>query len=439
MTMKTLVWNNLSTAQQNKLLQRGTTNDSMAIATQVQSILEAVIAQGDQALYDLTEKFDKVALSSLNVSDEEFKQAESSVSNDVKAALEFAAENVRRYHEAQVLETISVETRPGVQLERVLRPIEKVGLYVPAGTAPLVSTVLMLAIPAKIAGAAQVILCTPPNSKGEINPALLVAAKLCGISSVYKVGGAQAIAAMAYGTDSIPKVDKIFGPGNTYVTQAKMKVAQDPRGASIDMPAGPSEILIIADDSANPEFIAADLLSQAEHGIDSQAFLMTDSSTLIDEVQKALTNQLKALPRQEYLQESLRCGALIFVPTIDVAVDISNRYAPEHLSLQIKNPRELLTKITSAGAVFCGSYAPVSAGDYATGSNHVLPTGGYARNTNGLSLNDFMKVMHIQTLSVQGLEQIGAAAQLLAQVEGLDAHKKAIQIRCQSPEDYNDE
>ncbi len=397
-----------------------------------QNIIDAVKKDGDDALRNFAQQFDKVNLIQLAVSADEFSEAENLVSDEAKVAIQFAQQQLQTLSQAQLADIQThkrITTSKGVICERQSRPIERIGLYIPGGTAPLISTVLMLGVPSKMANNPLRILCTPPNREGKINAHILYAAKLCGIEKVFKVGGAQAIAAMAYGTESIPKIDKIFGPGNAWVTQAKQLVSQDPKGAVIDMPAGPSEILVIADDKANPDYVAADLLSQAEHGIDSQVILISLSEKFLSEVKNCIELQLKTLSRRNIIEQSLSHAKMIVAKNTEEAVALSNQFAPEHLILQLENPEKCIGKIINAGAVFVGPWAPETVGDYVTGSNHVLPTYGYAKTYSGLSVMDFMKFISIQTVSKAGLQKIGPYAEILATLEGLDAHKNAVSLR----------
>ncbi|EGQ8464595.1 histidinol dehydrogenase, partial [Vibrio parahaemolyticus] len=373
--MRTVVWQSLSEEQQDAILERPAIAEGANITAAVADVIAKVRTQGDAALLELTEKFDRVKPESIRVPSKEINAASERLSAEMKQALEQAYSNIAKFHKAQKPQPIKVETQPGVMCEQVTRPIQKVGLYIPGGSAPLPSTVLMLGVPAKIAGCRKVVLCSPPPIADEI----LYVAKLCGIDEVYNVGGGQAVAAMAYGTKSVSKVDKIFGPGNAYVTEAKRQVSNDFRGAAIDMPAGPSEVLVIADETADPDFIAADLLSQAEHGPDSQVVLVTPSPIVADQVTDAVQRQLKALSRADIAQKALASSLIIISESITQAVSISNYYGPEHLIVQTKNPRELLPLLDNAGSIFLGDWSPESAGDYASGTNHVLPTYGYTR------------------------------------------------------------
>jgi histidinol dehydrogenase len=427
--MNILHWDQLNTEQQQQALARAGLDASDTILEKTKNIIQTVKAEGDAALIDFTQQFDKAALSDLKVSAHEFVEARKKITVAALEAIIFAQERIGIFHESLYPETIITETCAGVVCERQARPIERVGLYIPGGTAPLISTVLMLAVPAGIAQCSVRVLCTPPNAKGEIDPHILVAAERCGIHEVFKVGGAQAIAAMAYGTASVPKVDKIFGPGNQWVTQAKMLVSQDAAGASIDMPAGPSELMVIADNSANPAWIAADLLSQAEHGTDSQVILVTTSFEIAQQTQISLEEQLAVLPRRDIAKQSLHHSRIIVVEELAYAIQIANLYAPEHLILQLRDAEEYKADIQNAGAVFMGYWTPETVGDYVTGSNHVLPTNGFARSVSGLSIMDFMKFIYFQTVTQEGMQQIGPHAEVLAALEGLDAHKNAVTLR----------
>ncbi|WP_274023156.1 histidinol dehydrogenase [Vibrio parahaemolyticus] len=423
--MRTVVWQSLSEEQQDAILERPAIAERANITAAVADVIAKVRTQGDAALLELTEKFDRVKPESIRVPSKEINAASERLSAEMKQALEQAYSNIAKFHKAQKPQPIKVETQPGVMCEQVTRPIQKVGLYIPGGSAPLPSTVLMLGVPAKIAGCRKVVLCSPPPIADEI----LYVAKLCGIDEVYNVGGGQAVAAMAYGTKSVSKVDKIFGPGNAYVTEAKHQVSNDFRGAAIDMPAGPSEVLVIADETADPDFIAADLLSQAEHGPDSQVVLVTPSPIVADQVTDAVQRQLKALSRADIAQKALASSLIIISESITQAVSISNYYGPEHLIVQTKNPRELLPLLDNAGSIFLGDWSPESAGDYASGTNHVLPTYGYTRTYSSLGLADFSKRMTVQELSAEGLQNLAPTVVTMAEAEGLDAHKRAVTIR----------
>ncbi|MFH4531800.1 histidinol dehydrogenase [Vibrio diabolicus] len=423
--MRTVVWQSLSEEQQDSILERPAIVEGANITAAVSEVIAKVRNEGDSALNDLTEKFDRVKPESIRVSSQEIKAASERLSESMKNALEQAYANISKFHKAQKPQPIKVETQPGVLCEQVTRPIQKVGLYIPGGSAPLPSTVLMLGVPAKIAGCRKVVLCSPPPIADEI----LYVAKLCGIDEVYNVGGGQAVAAMAYGTETVSKVDKIFGPGNAYVTEAKRQVSNDFRGAAIDMPAGPSEVLVIADETADPDFIAADLLSQAEHGPDSQVVLVTPSAIIADQVTDAVRRQLKELSRSEIAEKALASSLIIIAESITQAISISNYYGPEHLIVQTKNPRELLPLLDNAGSIFLGDWSPESAGDYASGTNHVLPTYGYTRTYSSLGLADFSKRMTVQELSADGLKNLAPTVVTMAEAEGLDAHKRAVTIR----------
>ena len=396
----------------------------------VASVLADVRQRGDEAVKGYELKFDHVDLTSLQVTRSEIAEAEKLVTKELKEAIQLAHANIKTFHESQRFRSKKVETQPGVTCWQKSVPIEKVGLYIPGGTAPLFSTVLMLATPAKIAGCKEIVLCTPPNREGKVNPAILVAAQIAGVSKIFKAGGVQAIGAMAYGTESIPKVYKIFGPGNQYVMAAKQQVSIHDVG--IDMPAGPSEVCVIADDTANAEFVAADLLSQAEHGADSQVFLITTSNKFIDEVQKELGKQLEALPRKEIAQKALENSMLVLVSDIHEAIDLSNTYAPEHLVIQTEDYEDVASKVINAGSVFLGQYACESAGDYASGTNHTLPTHGYATTYNGVNLDSYCRKVTFQHLTEEGVRQIGHAVELMAEAEQLDAHKNAMSVRINS-------
>ena len=393
----------------------------------VKEIIGKVRAEGDRAIYEYEEKFDKVKLNSLLVTPEEFDEAGKAIGSELKEAILHALENIRTFHAAQKFEGKKVETVPGVTCWQKAVPIEKVGLYIPGGTAPLFSTVLMLAVPAQIAGCKEIVLCSPPNREGKIHPAILFAAQASGVKKVFKTGGVQAIAAMAYGTESVPKVYKIFGPGNQYVTIAKQEVSL--RDVAIDMPAGPSEVAVLADETANPVFVASDLLSQAEHGVDSQAVLITTSETLLRETQAEVERQLAALPRKAITEKSLESSRLILVKDLDEALDMVNEYAPEHLIIETKDYQDIAERIINAGSVFLGPYAPESAGDYASGTNHTLPTNGYAKAYSGVSLDSFIRKITFQEITREGIRSLGPTIQVMAENEHLDAHKNAVTVR----------
>lgn len=423
--MKITYWQKCNQQEQKTLLTRPAVSESQAISEAVNAILQQVKEKGDTALKTLCQKFDKVILEEIKLNSHQISQASNRVNPELKQAMQQAAKNIELFHQAQRHLPIMVETMPGIQCQQVTRPLQSVGLYIPGGSAPLLSTVLMLAIPAKIAGCKQVILCSPPPIADEI----LYAAELCGVCDVYQLGGAQAIAAMAFGTETIPSVDKIFGPGNAYVTEAKRQISQRIDGAAIDMPAGPSEVLVIADHQANPVFIAADLLSQAEHGPDSQVILLTPDENLAKAVSVEVDKQLALLSRKAIAQQALSQSRIIITSDINQCIEISNRYGPEHLIIQTQNAPELVEKISSAGSVFLGDWSPESVGDYASGTNHVLPTYGYTATYSSLGLADFQKRMTIQQLSPQGLLAIGKTVELMAEAEQLTAHKQAVALR----------
>ena len=427
--MRILYWQELDTSARRAALARPAFAARADIAAVVADLIGKVRAAGDAAVLTLTERFDGVRLDQLAVSPAEFAAARSQLTPVQIAALQRAVENVEKFHAAQQLAPLSLETSPGVRCERITRPITAVGLYVPAGTAPLPSAVVMLAVPARLAGCPQRVLCTPPARNGGAHPAVLVAAQLCGIETVFKVGGAQAIAAMAYGTASIPKVDKIFGPGNAWVTAAKQQVAADPDGAAVDMPAGPSEVLVLADETARADFVAADLLAQAEHDPQSQAILVTPSAQLASEVVAAVDEQMATLSRHAILVKSIAASRCIVVPDLKTAIQVANDYAPEHLLLQVRQARACLSQIRNAGSIFLGDWSPEPMGDYCSGTNHVLPTYGYARAYSGLSLMDFSKRITVQELTPDGLRDLGPVAVSLAHLEGLDAHAAAVERR----------
>ena len=433
MAILTQTWSRLDEKQRAALLQRPAVVDDVGIRTGTAAIIEEVRRDGDAALRRLTFEYDQAEIDELRVSDEELKQAEKTLSGEQVDAIDLAINNVRMFHHAQMNTDIRVETMQGVVCERVSHPIDAVGLYVPAGTAPLPSAAIMLAVPADIAGCPVRILCTPPRPDGDADPAVLVAASRAGVREIYKVGGAQAVAAMAYGTETVPKVAKIFGPGNSWVTCAKTLVSTDPAGAAIDMPAGPSEVLVIADHSASAEFVASDLLAQAEHGVDSQVILVTTSSDLGTQVADQIENQLQQLSRADIARGALDNSRIIVVDDILTAINVSNRYAPEHLILQVDEPRDRLAEIRNAGSIFVGPWTPESVGDYCSGTNHVLPTYGFARTYSGLGVDQFMRQMTVQELTREGLENLGAAVVSLAGLEGLDAHAAAVTRRLRSP------
>ena len=409
-----------------ELLKRPTF-DNATLFDIVRGVLDDVKKNGDSAVKSYELKFDKVDLPSLVVTEGEIKEAESLVSDELKKGILLAKDNITKFHKAQIQELPCVETMPGVKCWQKAKAIEKVGLYIPGGTAPLFSTVLMLAVPAQIAGCKEIVLCTPPNKEGKVHPAVLFAAKTAGVNRIFKIGGTQAIAAMAYGTESVPKVYKIFGPGNQYVTAAKQMVSL--KEVAIDMPAGPSEVEVLADDSANPVFVASDLLSQAEHGVDSQAVMVTTSESLADKVMKEVSEQLKKLPRKEIAEKSIENSKIFVVKNIDEAVLLSNDYAPEHLIISTENYREVAEKINNAGSIFLGYYTPESAGDYASGTNHTLPTNGYAKAYSGVNIDSFRKKITYQEISKEGLGRIGDVIEVMACNEHLFAHQNAVILR----------
>jgi histidinol dehydrogenase len=412
--------------QWGQLLKRPELNVDSLRAT-VASVLADIRKEGDEAAKRYEKLFDKVSLASLCVSAEEIAEGVKNTPQDLRESLELAASNIRKFHEAQRFSTIKVETQPGVTCWQKAVPIEKVGLYIPGGTAPLFSTVLMLAIPAKIAGCGQILLCTPPSKDGKVNPAILCAASIAGVDKIFKIGGVQAIGAMAYGTQSVPKVDKIFGPGNQYVVAAKQQVSLS--DVAIDMPAGPSEVEVLADGSANPEFVAADLLSQAEHGVDSQVLLVTTDPELVQKVEQATERQLALLPRKEIAAKALANSRAVLLHNMDEAVEFTNAYAPEHLILSVEGYSDIAERITHAGSVFLGQWSCESAGDYASGTNHTLPTKGYARAYSGLCLDSFVRKMTFQELTPDGIRHIAKAVETMAGNEQLDAHREAMRLR----------
>jgi histidinol dehydrogenase len=427
--MQMLDWSSATSEARGAALARPAADRREEVFRQAGEIVSAVRAAGDAAVRRFTQEFGGPAIEDLRVSTAEFRTARATLRNQEIAALERAVTNVARFHEAQVSGALSIETMPGVRCERITRPINRVGLYVPAGSAPLPSTAIMLAVPARIAGCrARAIACSP-GADGKVHAAVLVAAELCGIDTVYKMGGAQAIAAFAFGTETVRKVDKIFGPGSAWVTAAKQIVAGDPAGAAIDLPAGPSEVLVIADDSANPRFVAADLLAQAEHDSIAQVLLVTTSALLAERVTAELAAQTTTLSRREIIGQSMFSSRCILVPDLATAIAVSNDYAPEHLIIQTREPRALLAQVECAGSVFLGEWSPESIGDYCSGTNHVLPTFGYARSHSGLSLLEYQKRITVQELSRDGLRALGPTAITLAGMEGLDAHGNAVKVR----------
>lgn len=413
------------------LLERPTKTVDDIEAT-VKEIFKEVQKKGDEAITKYTSLFDGVAVDNLEVTPEEINEAIASISQELKDAIQLAKSNIEKFHTAQKNTRVSVETTPGVACWQEKRPIQKIGLYIPGGTAPLFSTVLMLAVPANISGCKEIVLCSPPDKKGKINPAILYAAQLCGVTKILKVGGIQAIAGLTFGTASIPKVYKIFGPGNQFVTVAKQLATQF--GVAIDMPAGPSELLIVADDTAVPAFVASDLLSQAEHGTDSQVILVSTSKDLIDAVETEIQTQLEVLPRKAIATKAIENSKLIYVENDQIALDLIDEYGPEHFIICAKNEDFYVNNIGNAGSVFIGNYTPESAGDYASGTNHTLPTNGYAKNYSGVNLDSFLKSMTFQKITAEGIQNIGPAIELMAEAEGLQAHKNAVTLRLQSCE-----
>lgn len=424
-----LDWSSLGEDERRLLLRRPAQRDTAALLSRTAQIVGDVRIRGDAALREYTASLDGVRLDAFAVGPAEFEQAASALSREQIAALRRAIETVTRFHETQSLEPVRVQTAPGVTCERLFVPIGAVGLYVPAGTAPLPSTAIMLAVPARLARCPVRVLCTPPRPDGRADPAVLAAARLCGIEHVFKLGGAQAIAAMAYGTKSVPKVDKVFGPGNSWVTAAKQLVAADAEGAALDMPAGPSEVLVVADDSATAEFVAADLLAQAEHSEDAQVVLVATSREFADQCIAEVGRQLAVLPRCEIASKAIAGSRVILVPDLDTAIDVSNRYAPEHLILQVRSPRRWLERVRNAGSVFLGAWTPETMGDYCSGTNHVLPTYGHARAYSGLGVLDFVRRMTVQEITPEGLADLGPTARTLARLESLEGHANAVTVR----------
>ncbi|HEX9208802.1 MAG TPA: histidinol dehydrogenase [Steroidobacteraceae bacterium] len=424
-----LDWSSLDEARRDAVLRRPAQRDAAGLLDRARRIVDDVRARGDDALREYTEKLDGVRLDAFAVTPAEFAAAESALTAEQRAALERAIATVTRFHELQTLAPLRLETAPGVVCERMTVPLDAVGLYVPAGTAPLPSTALMLAVPARIAGCPVRVMCTPPRPDGKADPAVLVTARLCGIEQVFKLGGAQAVAAMAYGTATVPKVTKIFGPGNSWVTAAKQIVAQDADGAALDMPAGPSEVLVVADETARPEFVAADLLAQAEHSVDAQVVLVTTSRAMAQACVAEVSKQLAVLPRAAIAAQAIAESRVLVVPDLQAAMVVSNRYAPEHLILQVRDARSLLPLVRNAGSVFLGPWTPETMGDYCSGTNHVLPTYGHARAYSGLGVLDFVKRITVQELTAAGLQGLGPTARTLARLESLDAHAHAVTVR----------
>ncbi len=427
--LRQYIWNELNPERRDAVLARPGTASDAGLASGVARIVDRVRTGGDAALLVLTRELDGVSLGALEVSEEEFDEAEKRLGEVQLRAIRVAADNIEMFHEAQLPERLRVDTAPGVCCERLTLPIERVGLYVPAGSAPLPSTALMLGVPARLAKCPTRIMCSPVQADGRVDAAVLFAARTSGIGRVFKLGGAQAIAAMAYGTETVPKVDKVFGPGNRWVTQAKEQVDRDPDGAARDFPAGPSEVLVIADEQARPDFVAADLLSQAEHGGDSQVLLVTTSQVQADAVHAEVKRQKGTLSRLEIIDEALANSSIIIVDDPETAIELSNRYAPEHLILQLADARRWLAEVRAAGSVFLGPWAPESVGDYCSGTNHVLPTAGFANRYSSLGVADFLRSMTVQELTREGLQGIGPIAETLAMLEGLDAHAEAVRAR----------
>jgi len=428
--MNILTWNELNETEKQTCLRRPSVA-RQEMEESVRAIIEAVRKNGDVAIKQFTKQFDKVELSELSVNRKEITDAYAMVEQDTLEAMNLAISRIRDFHELQISETVSYE-KDGVTCLQLRKPIQSVGLYVPGGSAPLISTVMMLAVPAAVAGCPNKIICTPANAEGQINPNILVASDLCGIDKIYKIGGAQAIAAMAFGTETVVKANKIFGPGNAWVTLAKQICSETAEGASQDLPAGPSEVMVIADATANAEFVAWDLLSQAEHGVDSQVVLLSTERDLLEKVSEIIGKSITSLSRKNIIEGALKNSRLVLVKDIKQAIEISNQYAPEHLILQIAESEKYLNQIDAAGSVFLGPWTPESLGDYITGSNHVLPTYGYAKSYSGLSLKDFMLTISVQRASESGLMTVGPSAERLAKLEGLQAHAQAIAVRRKS-------
>lgn len=430
--MNVLDWNALAEAERSAVLQRPTQAVAASVREGVARIFVRIANDGDAALQDCTRQFDGVTLTDFEVLADEIAQAKAQVDDTIQSAMSEAARRIEAFHHAGISKPYAVETAPGMHCERITRPIDRVGLYVPAGSAPLPSTALMLVIPARLAGCNEIILCTPPRSDGSADPTVLLAAQQAPGIRVFKLGGAQAIAAMALGTASVPRCDKLFGPGNAWVDEAKRQATQLPGGVAIDMPAGPSEVLVIADGGANPAFVAADLLSQAEHGPDSQVLLLSDSAAMLEAVAVQIEMQLRDLPRADIAKQALQRSRLLLVAELSQAFDVSNRYAPEHLILAMRKPRVWLNRVTNAGSVFLGDYTPEALGDYCSGSNHVLPTGGAARAWSGLSVASFQKAITVQDASRAGIAAVGPCAAMLARAEGLHAHARAVELRLEA-------
>ncbi|TKB43657.1 histidinol dehydrogenase [Thalassotalea mangrovi] len=433
-----IIWQQLSKQQQVSTLARPAIRDNQVLAQNVKHIIDAVRDNGDTALLDFTQTFDRVTLDDLRLPESQVQRSVNALSAERKQAIQTAYEQIKAFHNAQQFQDIIVETRPGVTCQLKSEPIESVGLYIPAGSAPLPSTVLMLGVPAKLAGCERVVLVCPPDKDGNLADEIIYAASVCGINEIYRIGGAQAIAALALGTKTLAPVNKVFGPGNKYVTEAKKQLSQAVPGFAIDMPAGPSELLVIADAGANPVFVAADLLSQAEHGPDSQVILLSDSAQMIEAVSNELHTQISTLPRKDIAEQALEQSRLILCANLDEAAAVSNLYGPEHLSLQVRDTDSLLNKVRNAGSIFVGDYSPESAGDYASGTNHVLPTYGYSKVTSSLSLADFSRRYTVQTLTKPGLESLAQTIIELTDAEGLDAHQRAVTLRVDADASFND-
>lgn len=427
--LRRVIWARLEAASRADVLRRPTQSVGAAVSASVREILAGVRARGDEGVREFNRRFDGASFDRFVVGADEIAASASKIPTQLARAIETAALRIENFHRAGMMQPYAFDSGDGVICERIVRGITRVGLYVPAGSAPLPSTALMLGVPARLAGCREVVLCSPPRAGGSVDPAVLYAAKICGITRMFALGGAQAIAAMAYGTASVPKCDKLFGPGNAYVTEAKRQISMDCHGAAIDMPAGPSEVLVIADAGANAAFVAADLLSQAEHGADSQVLLLSDDARLLDRVDTELSRQLASLPRGEIAAKSLATSCAVLVDSLPTAFAISNDYAPEHLILALRDARNWLDKVESAGSVFVGDFAAEALGDYCSGTNHVLPTGGAARSIGGLSVASFQNAISVQTVDRRGLAVIGPTAITLAQAEGLDAHARAVQLR----------
>lgn len=436
MRFRIIHWHTLDDSEQRLALLRPALADERERQIATTEILRAVNARGDRALRELTARYDGIELEDLRVPADEFAGAEDQLAPESLSAIDTAVDNVRTFHAAQLPPAVDLETSVGVRCQRISQPLDAVGMYVPAGSAPLPSTAIMLCVPATLAGCKERVLCTPPRPDGSADPAVLVAARRSGVDKVFKIGGAQAVAAMAYGTESVPRVNKIFGPGNAWVTSAKALVAADANGAAIDMPAGPSEVLVVADEAANPEFVAADLLSQAEHGADSQVILVATGIQIAEATVVAVERQMQNLSRRDIVEQSLAHARFIVAGDVAEALAISNRYAPEHLILQLRNARDWLSSVRNAGSVFLGAWSPEAAGDYCSGTNHVLPTYGWSRSYSGLSIGDFMRQMTVQELSRAGIDGLGSAIIALAELEGLDAHAAAVRVRLDAVKEW---